>query len=65
MQLLDLTPFKRHLHTYLSVTQQKLLSIAMALASHPNILILDEPNQGLDVEADKQLWRTLQVLLYV
>lgn len=40
----------------LSGGYQKRLSIAMAIVTHPQILILDEPTLGLDVLARHELW---------
>jgi ABC-2 type transport system ATP-binding protein len=41
---------------------QRRLSIAMALASNPQILFLDEPTLGLDILARRELWNLLQAL---
>ncbi len=41
---------------------QRRLSIAMALASNPKILFLDEPTLGLDVLARNDLWDTIRAL---
>ncbi|MCI3194158.1 ABC transporter ATP-binding protein [Bacillus sp. HU-1818] len=38
---------------------QRRLSIAMALISNPQIIFLDEPTQGLDVRARRDLWKVL------
>lgn len=41
---------------------QRKLSIALALASNPKILFLDEPTLGLDVLARHELWETIKSL---
>lgn len=41
---------------------QRRLSIAMALISHPSVLILDEPTLGLDVLARRELWNSVRSL---
>jgi ABC-type multidrug transport system ATPase subunit len=61
LQLFNLTGAKRHSHLHLSSTHKKKLAMAMALASHPSFLVLDEPTNGMDVETVKQFWRNLQV----
>ena len=41
---------------------QRKLSIALALASEPKVLFLDEPTLGLDVIARRELWRLIETL---
>ncbi|MGM9657833.1 MAG: ABC transporter ATP-binding protein [Eubacteriales bacterium] len=41
---------------------QRRLSIAMALVTRPEILILDEPTLGLDVIARRRLWERISAL---
>ena len=41
---------------------QRRLSIAMALISRPDVLILDEPTLGLDVLARRELWSVIRDL---
>ena len=41
---------------------QRRLSIAMALISKPEVLILDEPTLGLDVLARRELWEAVRSL---
>lgn len=47
----------------LSHGDQRLLEVAMALAQHPRLLLLDEPTQGLSVEETAQAVDTLASLL--
>ncbi len=47
----------------LSHGDQRLLEVAMALAQHPEVLLLDEPTQGLSVEETERTVAILQELL--
>jgi branched-chain amino acid transport system ATP-binding protein len=46
----------------LSHGDQRLLEVAMSLAQHPRLLLLDEPTQGLSVEETAQAVETLSAL---
>lgn len=46
----------------LSGGNQRRLSIAMALITDPQVLFLDEPTLGLDIEARYELWRIIKEL---
>lgn len=46
----------------LSGGQQQKIFIARALASHPKLLVLDEPTIGIDVQAQEQFYLLLQKL---
>jgi ABC-2 type transport system ATP-binding protein len=48
----------------LSGGQQRRVQFALALAGNPEILFLDEPTTGLDVDARATLWKTIRDLLF-
>jgi len=47
----------------LSGGQQRRVQFALALAGNPEILFLDEPTTGLDIEARGTLWKTIRQLV--
>ncbi len=47
----------------LSGGQQRRVQFALALAGNPEILFLDEPTTGLDIEAREGLWNTIRALV--
>ncbi len=47
----------------LSGGQQRRAQFALALVGNPDILFLDEPTTGLDVEAREVLWKTIRQLV--
>jgi ABC-2 type transport system ATP-binding protein len=47
----------------LSGGQQRRAQFALALAGNPEILFLDEPTTGLDIEARETMWRTMRTLV--
>jgi ABC-2 type transport system ATP-binding protein len=47
----------------LSGGQQRRVQFALALAGNPEILFLDEPTTGLDIEARETLWKTIRQLV--
>ncbi|HEY2344303.1 MAG TPA: ABC transporter ATP-binding protein [Xanthomonadaceae bacterium] len=47
----------------LSGGQQRRAQFALALAGNPEILFLDEPTTGLDIEAREVMWKTIRQLV--
>ncbi len=56
----DLIPCADRIVAHLSGGLQRRLHIAIALIHHPQVLILDEPTTGLDVESRYQIWELIQ-----
>jgi len=47
----------------LSGGQQKRVLFALALIGNPDLLVLDEPTVGLDVEARRALWKQIRAFI--
>lgn len=62
MRLTDTYSFKDTVITHLSGGQQQLCKIAKALAQDPNLLIMDEPNTGLDISHQLQIMNLMKKL---
>jgi ABC-2 type transport system ATP-binding protein len=62
LELVGLEDKRRVRFEKLSGGQQQRLSIALALAGRPRVLILDELTTGLDPRARRQMWATIEHL---
>ena len=56
---LELTAFQKQLYGTLSGGQKRRVDIARALLANPDILFLDEPTTGLDIQTRKSIWDLL------
>ena len=56
---LGVTAFQKQLYGTLSGGQKRRVDIARALLSNPDILFLDEPTTGLDIQTRKAIWDLL------
>ncbi len=50
-------------YTKLSGGQQRRVQFALALCGRPQLLFLDEPTTGMDIEARQTLWRAIRELV--
>ena len=58
-----LTGLERRKYGELSGGQQKRVLFALAICGNPDLLILDEPTVGLDVEARRALWKQIRAFV--
>jgi ABC-2 type transport system ATP-binding protein len=54
---------ERRKYGQLSGGQQKRVLFALAICGNPDLLILDEPTTGLDVEARRALWKQIRAFV--
>lgn len=57
---MGLAGLERRRAVKLSGGQQQRLQLAMGLVADPILLVLDEPTEGLDVEARRRFWNTIR-----
>ncbi|MCZ7423327.1 ABC transporter ATP-binding protein [Verrucosispora sp. WMMA2121] len=62
LDLVELTEQRRTSFDKLSGGQQQRLSIALAIAGRPRVVILDELTTGLDPKARRRMWHTVEQL---
>jgi len=58
-----LTGLEQRKYGDLSGGQQKRVLFALALCGDPDLLVLDEPTTGLDVEARRALWKQIRAFV--
>jgi len=63
VELAGIGDFRRKRYGKLSGGQQRRAQFALAIAGKPEILFLDEPTTGLDVEARETMWKTIRALV--
>lgn len=62
LEIVGMAPHRDHLIGRLSAGQQQRVFIARALASGPDLLVLDEPTVGVDLDAQEQFYSLLRRL---
>jgi ABC-type multidrug transport system ATPase subunit/peptidoglycan/LPS O-acetylase OafA/YrhL len=63
LRLTFTAPIAHRSYARLSGGQKRLVQFAIALCGRPQLLFLDEPTVGLDLEARRMLWTTLRALV--
>ncbi len=62
VRLAGLEGLERRRASALSGGQQRRLQFAIAVVGRPDLLLLDEPSVGLDLEARRAMWATVRML---
>jgi len=62
MDVLELTPHKNKISRMLSGGIKRRLLIAKAMVHNPDVIVLDEPTAGVDIDLKKRLWDYMQTL---
>lgn len=65
-QTLDVTgtgPLAERPYGKLSTGQKRQVQFALAICGRPQLLFLDEPTVGLDIEARRTLWRAIRTMI--
>lgn len=62
LERVGMLAFSNHSYDKLSVGQQQLIKLARALVSSPELLIMDEPESGLDLKHTARLIKIMQEL---
>jgi branched-chain amino acid transport system ATP-binding protein len=60
LEFIGLTPFRDEIAANIPQEAQKKLSLGVALATEPSLLLLDEPTGGVNLEEDDSLIRIIQ-----
>jgi ABC-2 type transport system ATP-binding protein len=63
MKATGTAPLAHRAYGKLSTGQKRLLQFAVAMVGNPDLLFLDEPTVGLDLQARKTVWGTLRRLI--
>jgi ABC-type multidrug transport system ATPase subunit/peptidoglycan/LPS O-acetylase OafA/YrhL len=64
MELTRTTPLAERLYGKLSGGQKRQVQFALAVCGRPDLLFLDEPTVGLDVQAREAMWATINELIH-
>ncbi|UCF31389.1 MAG: metal ABC transporter ATP-binding protein [bacterium] len=62
LEMVDMVAYKERRIWALSGGQQQRVFIARALASKPEVLVLDEPTAGVDADAQERFYNTLETI---
>lgn len=62
LELSDLTRYEKTYANQLSGGETRRLQFALALCGNPDILLLDEPTVGMDIDARKRFWQNIKSL---